>query len=201
MWFPPYDLQVDEASTANWTTNNFLGRPEPIYSYNNTDRTGTLRFKIVVDHASVLNMLVRRELKKLTDEEVNGIVDSFHAGCKKYDIYDLARKWNLGITVIQEIETIINSADVDQATISEISDGTNTSDPQIIEDVYDSGPLIAFASPSLSFYFTIWILALKDSIVSLKTRIKTAVKAPMPLRKTHGDIPIITEKLTSELKI
>jgi|TARA_R110000796_G_scaffold74_12_gene293 hypothetical protein len=153
MWFPPYDLQVDEASTANWTTNNFLGRPEPIYSYNNTDRTGTLRFKIVVDHASVLNMLVRRELKKLTDEEVNGIVDSFHAGCKKYDIYDLARKWNLGITVIQEIETIINSADVDQATISEISDGTNTSDPQIIEDVYDSGPLIAFASPSLSFYF------------------------------------------------
>ena len=48
MWFPPYDLQVDEASNANWTTNNFIGRPEPIYSYNNTDRTGTLRFKVVV---------------------------------------------------------------------------------------------------------------------------------------------------------
>jgi len=153
MWFPPYDLQVDEASTANWTQNNFLGRPEPIFSYNNTDRTGTLRFKIVVDHASVLNMLVRRELNKLTDEEVNGIIDSFHAGCKTYDIYDLARKWNLGVSTIQEIETIINTVDVDQETISEIADGTNTTDPQIIEDPYDSGPLIAFASPALSFYF------------------------------------------------
>ena len=153
MWFPPYDLAVDEASTTNWTQNSFLGRPEPIFTYNNTDRTGTLRFKIIVDHPSVLNVLVRRELNKLSDEEVNGIINSFHSGCKTYDIFDLARKWNLGVEKIQEIEAIINTLDVDQETISEISQGTNTTVPEVIEDTYDSGPLVAFASPSLTFYF------------------------------------------------
>ena len=94
MWFPPYDLSVDESVSVDWNTNVFLGRPEPIYTYNNTKRTGSLKFKIVVDHPSILNVLVKKELQNVTpDSEVTKIIDSFFAGCKEYDIYDLAKKY------------------------------------------------------------------------------------------------------------
>ncbi len=33
MWFPPYGLTFNESVTANWNSNDFLGRPEPIYTY------------------------------------------------------------------------------------------------------------------------------------------------------------------------
>jgi hypothetical protein len=34
---------------------SFLGRPEPIYTYKNTSRTGQLSWKIIVDSPSVMN--------------------------------------------------------------------------------------------------------------------------------------------------
>jgi hypothetical protein len=55
MWFAPYDLQFDENVSANWTATDFLGRGEPVYTYNNTKRSGQLRFKIIVDHPSLIN--------------------------------------------------------------------------------------------------------------------------------------------------
>jgi hypothetical protein len=33
MWFPPYGLTFTESVSANWNANEFLGRPEPIYTY------------------------------------------------------------------------------------------------------------------------------------------------------------------------
>ena len=94
MWFPPYDLSVDESVSVAWNENVFLGRPEPIYTYNNTRRTGSIRFKIIVDHPSILNMLVNYELQNVTPEsQVSKIIDSFFAGCKDYDIYELAQKF------------------------------------------------------------------------------------------------------------
>jgi hypothetical protein len=94
MWFPPYDLKFTEGSSANWKGTDFLGRPEPIYTYNNTTRTGTLSWKIVVDHPSVLNVVVNKVLAKETNKtRINSILDSFFAGCRKYDLYDLAKKY------------------------------------------------------------------------------------------------------------
>lgn len=57
MWFPPYNLQFSESVTANWSTHNFIGRGESIYTYNNTTRSGTLSFSIIVDHPEVVNKL------------------------------------------------------------------------------------------------------------------------------------------------
>lgn len=54
MWFPPYDINFTDNSSVNWESTNFIGRGEPIYTYNNTERTGTLSFKIVVDHSMAL---------------------------------------------------------------------------------------------------------------------------------------------------
>lgn len=94
MWFPPYDIQFTDDTSANWTTHQFLGRPEPIYTYNNSERSGTLRFKVVVDHPSILNLLVQKELAKLNDGEVDEILAAFWAGCIDYDIFELARIYN-----------------------------------------------------------------------------------------------------------
>jgi hypothetical protein len=94
MWFPPYDIQFTDNTTANWTAHQFLGRPEPIYTYNNTERTGTLSWKIVVDHPSILNLLTQKELARLTDGEVDELLSAFWAGCLEFDVFELARIWN-----------------------------------------------------------------------------------------------------------
>ena len=93
MWFPPYDIKVSEQNSTNWTANDFLGRPEPIYTYNNTTRNGSLSWKIVVDHPSIMNAIVDKELSKYDNEKVNSIIDSFMSGCRKYDMYELAMRF------------------------------------------------------------------------------------------------------------
>ena len=55
MWFPPYDIQFTENNTLDWESNKFIGRGEPVYTYNNTERSGTLSFKVIVDHPSYYN--------------------------------------------------------------------------------------------------------------------------------------------------
>jgi hypothetical protein len=94
MWFPPYDLKFSDSSQANWNQTSFLGRPEPMYTYKDTSRTGSLSWKMIVDHPSVLNLIVEKQLKGQGKERVNSILDSFFAGCVKYDIYELAKKFN-----------------------------------------------------------------------------------------------------------
>ena len=94
MWFPPYNLTFNESVQANWTPNDFIGRPEPIYTYKNTSRTGTLTWDIVVDHPSILNVIVNKVLANETNKtRVDSILDSFFAGCRKYDLYELAKKY------------------------------------------------------------------------------------------------------------
>ena len=94
MWFPPYDITFSEDSKANWNPTSFLGRPEPIFTYKNTTRTGSLSWKIVVDSPAMMNTIVEKQLANRSPQEINSIMDSFFAGCVKYDIYDLASKFN-----------------------------------------------------------------------------------------------------------
>ena len=89
MWFPPYDLKVTEQNTANWDKNSFLGRPEPIYTYLDTERNGTVSFKVIVDHPSVLNLLIREHFKGMSDAEADNYINSFFAGCEEIDFYSL----------------------------------------------------------------------------------------------------------------
>jgi len=94
MWFPPYGLTFSENVSANWNTSEFLGRPEPIYTYKSTSRGGSLSWKIVVDHPSVLNVIVNKVLGNETNKvRIDSILESFFSGCRKYDIYELAKKY------------------------------------------------------------------------------------------------------------
>jgi len=58
MWFPPYNLKIDESVTVNWNESNFIGRGEPIWTYNNTKRSATLSWTIIVDHPDIVHTLV-----------------------------------------------------------------------------------------------------------------------------------------------
>lgn len=93
MWFPPYDLKMSEQNSARWEENSFLGRPEPIYTYQNTSRSGTISFKVVVDHPSILNLLTREHFKGMSDEEADNYINAFFAGCQDVDFYDLIQTY------------------------------------------------------------------------------------------------------------
>ncbi len=98
MWFPPYDINFTDNSSVNWDSTSFIGRGEPIYTYNNTERTGTLSFKIVVDHSMALT-----EIKKQGD---NALFQYF-AGCDD---------------MIEEARKILPVTDINQIVIDEITD-------------------------------------------------------------------------------
>ena len=86
MWFPPYDLNFSESSRANWNQTSFIGRGENIYTYTNSERSGTLHFKLLIDHPECIN-----KWRKGVNEDSIGDVDDvnsaeqtllrFFAGC------------------------------------------------------------------------------------------------------------------------
>jgi hypothetical protein len=56
MWFPPYNLEFDENVSVDWNPQQFIGRGEKIYTYNNTERTGKISFSILVDHPDIIHL-------------------------------------------------------------------------------------------------------------------------------------------------
>ena len=152
MWFPPYDLKVDETISVRWTQNEFLGRPEPVYTYNNTQRQGSLSFKIVVDHPSILNLLIDKELANVTpDSKITKIVDSFFAGCKKYDIYELARKFGqLSVNEIYEIVTKTKDNEQFQKAKEELPQPTE-GETTVVENVTEKPSLSEFEGATVYF--------------------------------------------------
>ena len=118
MWFPPYDLKVSETNQARWQDNTFLGRPEPIYTYQDTARSGQLSFKVIVDHPSILNLLVREQFKGMSDEESENYINAFFAGCEELDFYGLIRRFSqLDSNDVKLIQSYLN----------------NGADPQLIQ--------------------------------------------------------------------
>jgi len=51
-YFPPYIQDYSESFGANWNTLNYLGRPESIYTYNNSSREGTITFVVLTDYSN-----------------------------------------------------------------------------------------------------------------------------------------------------
>lgn len=112
MWFPPYDLTFSENNSVQWESNTFLGRPEDIYTYKNTSRSGSLSFKVIVDHPSVMNLLVNRVLNNTASSQIaDQVIDSFFAGLTKFDIYELSKRYNnFSTTELSQIQKLINGS-------------------------------------------------------------------------------------------
>jgi hypothetical protein len=92
MWFPPYDISFSESSSVQNESTNFIGRGEPIYTYNNTERTGNLSFKLVVDHPSIINSF-NADGNAPSDE----FIRSWWAGCTSLD-----SKWGDKLTKLEK---------------------------------------------------------------------------------------------------
>lgn len=55
MWFPPYNLAITENVNSDWETVKFVGRTEPIYTYNGSERSVNLSFTLIVDYPADFN--------------------------------------------------------------------------------------------------------------------------------------------------
>lgn len=99
MWFPPYNLKFTEDLSAEWNDERFIGRGEPLYSYVNARRSGTLDFTILVDHPSIINEWARGGKNGKTANKANPLskdemILRYFAGCdslefkprKEYDV-------------------------------------------------------------------------------------------------------------------
>jgi hypothetical protein len=120
MWFPPYDLKFNENISANWKPNDFLGRPEPVYTYTNTTRTGSLSWKIVVDHPSVLNVIVNKVMSNETNRtRINSMLSAFFAGALKYDLYELAKKYyTISPNELADLQQAISSKELSREQLN-----------------------------------------------------------------------------------
>ena len=155
MWFPPYDLSFDESVNTTWQDNVFLGRTEPVYTYSNTKRSGSIKFKIVVDHPSIMNVLVNKELERADESEATKVIDSLFAGCVKYDLVDLLKKYPMFsysdiYQVIETLRTVEQIKDFSselpqtvpngEAVIEEnatLDESTNTDTQSLIDELND----------------------------------------------------------------
>ena len=156
MWFPPYGLTFSETVQANWQSNEFIGRPEPIYTYKNTSRGGSLTWKIVVDHPSVLNVIVNKVLANETNKvRVDSILESFFAGCRKYDLYELAKKYyTISPNDLFDIQQAISSKELTREQL-EYTIKTITTTSQLSSDTGTGGsPETTLKSfENFAFYF------------------------------------------------
>ena len=159
MWFPPYDVEFSDGSTANFDEIPFLGRPEPIYTYKNTTRIGKLGFKIVVDHPSIMNLLVNKQLEKLGKEKFDNVVKSFIAGCTKYDLYELAAKFNtLPLRELEMYQNLLNDPRLTPEELAQIqneipAENTSPENANTIGNTPEEEKNFSLNYEGLGFYF------------------------------------------------
>ena len=96
-----HDLNFDENMSAKWTPTDFIGRGEPVFTYNSATRSGQLRFKILVDHPRVINAYRGRRSTE---------IERFFAGClSPKEFLDFVDKnQGMSINTRNEIEKKIN---------------------------------------------------------------------------------------------
>jgi hypothetical protein len=94
MWFPPYDIKFSESTSVNWDKHNFIGRGEPMYTYNNTERTGQLSFKVIIDHPNHINVKEGNNVTKSDDHYA-----SFFAGCNELEVKPSSKKLQRSVPV------------------------------------------------------------------------------------------------------
>ena len=117
MWFPPYNLKFSENAQANWTSSDFIGRGEKIYSYVNAERGGNLSFTILVDHPSIVNEWDRGGQQgktggKYGQQAKDEMILRYFAGCdsldfnprKAYPVYETTSSTTSTTTELQSTQ-------------------------------------------------------------------------------------------------
>lgn len=144
MWFPPYNLKFSEQVHADWNANEFIGRGEKIYSYVNSERTGTLSFTVLVDHPSIINEWTRggkmgKTANKVSPLSKDEMILRYFAGCDSLE-FNPREEYDVPFTTITEDTTKI----VDEA--KEVQDGTDTVPKMVKKEVQNDEGDITFYS-------------------------------------------------------
>jgi len=112
MWFPPYNISFNESVSVSWDKADFIGRGEPIYTYNNTERTGSLSWQIIVDHPNYMNYFP----SEWGDDEIA----AFFAGCLE----------------MEEIRnTIMTDEEIDKIAVLENTESKESEDDESPKEV------------------------------------------------------------------
>lgn len=121
MWFPPYGLTFQESSKANWNASQFIGRGEKIYSYVDTERSGSLSFEMLIDHPSLLNAMHNVKSESIGDvDDVNSAEQQilrFFAGCEILSSQKKSTETETSKTVRGERTPIARSSTIENFTI------------------------------------------------------------------------------------
>lgn len=140
MWFPPYGLKFNENVNVSWNSNQFIGRGEPVYTYSNTERSGTLDFIILTDHPSIINY----RSKSYSPEDEEQALLRFFAGCDILDTGDIYPK------TYELSETNVTHTKNESAKKGD-SSGASKTNPNNIENVEPTPPNIEDDKPTALF--------------------------------------------------
>jgi len=103
MWFPPYNVEINEVAIAKYESTVMVGRNEPMYNYMNSERTAVLSFTLLVDYPEQL-----RHPDLLGTDKHKAIADFFAFGGDplpaEYQIETLEKKIEILRDSIPEIE-------------------------------------------------------------------------------------------------
>lgn len=107
VYFPPYISDFSDSHSANWNEINFLGRPEPIYTYNNSKRDGSISFFVLTDFSEIV--LMGREWEKADMDKIEKPISAsffskskFNAAGGVDDFSGLAEQYGISREKIQE---------------------------------------------------------------------------------------------------
>lgn len=110
IYLPPYIDSFSDSHTANWNEINFLGRPEPIYTYNNSKRDGSISFFVLTDFSEIV--LMGREWNTTG---MNKIEKNINASFANKALYNVAG-------AIFDASGLIEKYGVDNEKIKELAD-------------------------------------------------------------------------------
>ena len=96
MWFPPYDIQINEVAIAKYESTVMVGRNEPMYNYMNSERTANLNFTLLIDYPEQL-----RNINLQGENKNKAIADFFAFGG---DSLPIAAKIDIWEKQIKELE-------------------------------------------------------------------------------------------------
>jgi hypothetical protein len=80
MWFAPYGIEINETTDNRIESTVMMGRGEPIYNYQSSERSATLRFKLIIDHPPNVKDLRPHHYKRLLEFFAFGGGDEKYTG-------------------------------------------------------------------------------------------------------------------------
>lgn len=98
MWFPPYNIEINEVASAKYETTVMVGRNEPMYNYMHSERSAVLSFSLLVDYPEQLrnkNLVGKNKNKEIADFFAFGgdrIPDEYNLELIEKRIEDLKNK-------------------------------------------------------------------------------------------------------------